>query len=128
MWVQRTAEQTARWRESSKREARSDARLIAGLCLVLFPLLMAGGWFVGLRFGIVLKTTGGGFSRLLWFVLITLPFAWFVFRRTYRDELAKAERRTVCAQCDAGGEHPPGTACACGGTFVPASTVKWVDP
>jgi hypothetical protein len=41
--------------------------------------------------------------------------------------LAKLSRRTICPQCDASGEQPPGSACECGSTFVHASTVRWVD-
>lgn len=129
MWTQRTPEEVAKWHDATQREARSHGRLIAGMVLIIVPLLLAGGWFVSFRAGAAVhqSTTGSFWMRLPIFVVVALPFAWFVYRRESRGELAKLTRQTICPKCEAGGESNDGAACECGGTFVSRSTVRWVD-
>lgn len=129
MWIQRTPEEVAKWNDATQQEARSSGRLIAGIVLVLVPLLIAGGWFVSFRAGPAVQQSASGsfWIRLPIFVIITLPIAWFIYRRESRSELAKLTRQTICPKCEAGGEGNDGAACKCGGTFVSRSTVRWVD-
>ena len=129
MWIQRTPEEIAKWHDASQREARSHGRLIAGMVLVIVPLLLAGGWFVSFRTGAAVQqsTSGSFWVRLPIFVAFTLPFAWFIYRRESRSELAKLTRRTVCPKCDTSRESNDGATCHCGGNFVSQSTMKWVD-
>ncbi len=129
MWTQRTPEEVAKWHEATEREARSHGRLIAGIVWVGVSVLVAGGWFVSFRGGFAThsSTSGSFWLRLPIFAALALPFAWFVYRRESRSELAKLTRRSICTKCEASGESEPGTACQCGGTFVAASTVRWVE-
>jgi len=129
MWTQRTPEEVAKWHDSTQREAQSHGRLIAGMVLVIVPLLLAGGWFVSFRTGAAVHQSASGsfWLRLPMFIVVTLPIAWFIYRRERRSELAKLTRRTICPKCDTSGEGNDGTSCKCGGAFVSQSTMKWID-
>ena len=129
MWIQRTPEEVAKWHNATKREARSHGRLIAGLVLVIVPLLLAGGWLVSFRTAAAIQQSASGsfWMRLPIFTIVTLPIAWFIYRRESRSELARLTRQTMCPKCEAGGETNDGAPCECGGTFVSRSTVRWVD-
>lgn len=129
MWIQRTPEEVAKWHGATQQEARSHGRLIAGIVLVIVPLLLAGGWIVSFRTGAAVQqsTSGSFWVRLSFFFIVTLPIAWFIYRRESRSELTKLTRQTICVKCEAGGESNDGAACECGGTFVSRSTVRWVD-
>jgi hypothetical protein len=129
MWIQRTPEEVAKWHAATHREARSHGRLIAGMMLVVVPPLVAGGWLVSLRTGAAVQqgTSGNFWARLPIFIAVTLPIAWFVYRRESKRELAKLTRRTICPKCEACGEGNDGASCGCGGTFALGSTVRWID-
>lgn len=129
MWVQRTPEEVGRWHAANEREARVQGRIVAGVVIVLVPLVLAGGVFLGLRTGVVLRitTVGSFWQRLPIFAAVSIPIAWIAYRRAMRSELAKLSRRTICPKCESGGEIASGTVCQCGGTIVSASTLKWVD-
>jgi hypothetical protein len=129
MWIQRTPEEVAKWHEATAKEARSHGRLVAGLVWVGVAVFVAGDWFVSFRGGFAThsSTTGSFLVRLPIVAAVALPFAWFVYRRETRSELAKLSRQTICPQCDTSGEQQAGNSCECGGKFVPTSTVRWVD-
>jgi hypothetical protein len=129
MWVDRTPEETKKWHEATAHEARSHGRLIAGCAWFLVTLVFAGGWFFSYRTGVATQQVPSAsfWVRLPVIALISFPFAWFIFRRETRNELAKLKRRTVCPKCDTSGEAEEGTNCSCGGVFVSASSVKWVE-
>jgi len=129
MWVQRTSEEIAKWHEATEREARSHGRIIAGVVWVLVPVLLAGGWFVSFRAGFAVQRNfwGSFWLRLPVFAVLAWPFAWFVFRRESKNELAKIHRRIICPKCDTAAEGEAGVSCHCGGIFVSQSTVKWIE-
>jgi hypothetical protein len=86
-------------------------------------------WFlVSIFGGLAFHGRFGSFwLHLLAFAALGFPFACWVFRRESRRELEKTMRRTICPKCDTSAEAHAGTACQCGGTFVPQSKMKWVD-
>jgi len=130
MWVQRTAEETAKWNEAAIREARNHGRLIAGMVWILVSAGLAGGWMASAQFAVIADTTqvGGSFwSRWPTFGLIMLPFCWWLYRRESKRDLATALNRTICPRCETASEGNHGSACKCGGSFVPQSTVKWEE-
>ena len=129
MWIKRTPEEVAKWHEVTARDARSHGRLIGGMVWVLVSLFGACGWFVSLSAGFAMQRSVAGsfWVRLLVIGVIVFPFAYWVFRRERRSELQKLTRRTICPKCDASSESNDGTACECGGAFVPQSTMKWID-
>src|ERR1043166_4510561 len=116
MWIERTAEEVAKWHEATAREARSHGRLIGGMVWVLVSLLGAGGWFVGVRAGLAVQhTVAGSFVvRLLLLAVLVFPFAYWVFRRECKSELQKATRQTICPKCDISSERNDGSVCECG--------------
>jgi len=131
MWIQRTSEEIAKWHKATEREACSHGRLMAGIIWALFSISAAGGWLVfisGTTGAALQRAVNGGFwLRLPIFALITLPFAYWIFRRERRKERAKILSRTVCPECDITGEGNAGTICKCGGAFVSSNTVKWIE-
>ncbi len=96
---------------------------------VLVSMLLAGGWFVSFRAGVVAQqgTSGSFWLRLPIASAVALPFAWFVFRRESKRELCKLVRRTICPNCDTAAESEAGAKCQCSGTFVSQSTMKWIE-
>src|ERR1041385_3949883 len=129
MWVQRTPEEVAKWHTATEREARSHGRLMGGAVWALVSVLGAGGWVVSFSAGFAAQrsTPGTFWWRLPIVAILALPFAWFVFRRESKKELAQITRRTICSKCDTAGESNAGTSCQCGGVFVSHSTMKWVE-
>jgi hypothetical protein len=131
MWIQRTPEETAKWQQTAESEARSHGRFVGILVWVAFSVLGAGGWYVFLSSGAavaVQKDVAGSFwGRLPIFGLIAAPFSYFVFRYESRKSLRKDVARSICPKCDTAAEGNAGTTCQCGGAFVSASTVKWVE-
>src|SRR5258706_457821 len=83
MWVFRTPEEVTKWQAATLREARSHGRLMGGMVWLLVSMLLAGGWFVSFRTGVVAQqgTSGSFWLRLPIAAAIALPFGWFVFRR-----------------------------------------------
>jgi hypothetical protein len=77
---------------------------------------------------VVHRTMLGSFwLRLLIIGVIMAPFSWFVFRRECRNDLAKIHGRSICPKCDTAADGAADALCPCGGTFVPQSTVKWIE-
>lgn len=131
MWVQRTSEEVARWQKDAESEACSHGRMVGGLVWVGVAILGAGGWFIFMSSGggmAVQRPVSGDFwLRLPLFGLISAPFAYWVFCKEKQKELLKITRRTICPQCDTGAENNAGVTCKCGGAFVAASSVRWVE-
>lgn len=129
MWIQRTPDEIVKWQESTCREARSHGRLMSGLVLFLFPSLLAGGWVISIRAGAAIQQSGSGnfWQRLPIFIAAAIPFAFFVYRREKRRELASLRARTICPTCDIAAQGNEGATCQCGGAFVSLGTVKWVE-
>jgi hypothetical protein len=105
--------------------------MIGGLVWIVVAVLSAGGWFIFLSGGAGIvgqrEVAGSFWSRLPIFGLIAAPFAYFVFRYESGKELARITRLTICPQCDTAGEDNAGVACKCGGAFVLAGTMKWIE-
>jgi hypothetical protein len=131
MWIERTPEEIVKWQKSAEKEARSHGQLIGGGVWVLVSIFAASGWYFFLSggFGVVAQkdVTGNFWLRLPIFVLVSAPFAYWVFRHESRKELAKIERRTICPKCDTASNSNAGSSCKCGGSFVPSKTMKWVE-
>jgi len=131
MWIQRTPEEVAKWQKSAESEACSHGRFIGGIVWLLVAVCLAGGWFFFLSSGTGIvgqrEVTGSFWLRLPIYGLVAAPFAYFVFRYERKKELAKILRRTICPKCDTPAESNIGATCKCGGSFVPSSTMKWVE-
>ena len=130
MWVQRTEQEIAEWNLATAREARTQGLVFAGFSWLGITAILAGGWIAGGRAGVVAQgaVAGGGFwSRFPIFALVGLPVAYWMFRRTRREELKRARLMTICAKCDTAGEENAEAHCECGGKFVLQSTLRWVD-
>lgn len=127
MWVKRTLEEEARWHEITRRDARSHGLGIAGFVWVMISLFAAAG-VLYTRAGFMIQRSlfGSFWVRLPIFAVLAIPFCYWIYRSEMRKELAKANRRTICPNCDIGGNFDPGETCQCGESFVPQSTMKWV--
>jgi hypothetical protein len=130
MWVQRTEDEIKEWNIATAREARTQGLIFAVGTWLGITAILAGGWIAGGRFGVVAESAvaGGGFwSRFPVFAVCGLPVAYWMLRRTRKEELKRAELMTICPKCDTAGEENAGAPCECGGNFVLQSTVRWVD-
>ncbi len=131
MWIQRTPDEIAKWNAAAEREALNHARLLAGIVWLLVCVVFAGGWSFIFASGtpVLVQINSPAISWLEFptVVLITAPFAYWLFRHEKRSELRKIQQRTICPQCDTGGTGNAGASCPCGGSFVSTSTMKWVE-
>jgi hypothetical protein len=131
MWIKRTPEEMVKWQTNAEREAISHGRLIGGIVWVLVSILGATGWFIfsngGSGLAVQREVTGSFLLRLPMFGLLAAPFAYWIFRRESKKELARIICRTVCPQCDTAGSGNAGSTCKCGSSFVRSSTMKWVE-
>jgi len=74
------------------------------------------------------RAVAGSFGlRFSVIALLLAPFMYWIFRCERRKELHKLSQVTICPQCDKAGDGNAGGTCQCGGKFVPASTLKWVE-
>ncbi|PWU09483.1 MAG: hypothetical protein C5B50_27280 [Verrucomicrobia bacterium] len=129
MWVQRTPEEEAQWRANAERGARTHGLVIGLLAWGFGVILLSAGWLVDFKTGLALQRSYGGtfWLRLLIFGVIGSPVIFIVRRVEGRKALRKSLARTICPKCDTAAEGNAGAACQCGGAFVPASTVRWVE-
>lgn len=131
MWTPRSPEEITQWHKNAEREAISHGRMIAGIVWVVVAIVSASGWlfFLSAGTGIAIQrnVTADFWLRVPVFGLIAAPFAYFIFRTEKRKELARIKLRTICPACDTSAENNPGAACKCGGSFVLASTLKWIE-
>jgi hypothetical protein len=71
---------------------------------------------------------GGTFwTRLPIFAVLLSPVVFLAGRVERKKAVRKAELQTICPKCDTGGEGNAGASCQCSGTFLPTSTMKWVE-
>lgn len=106
---------------STARDSASQGRTMAVIVWVAGTLLFGWGWN---SFG-----SSAGLAHALAFTgAIMLPAAYVAYLWERGNELAKQRARTICPKCELAGLANVGADCACGGSYVAASTVKWVDP
>jgi len=129
MWIQRTPEEETRWRISAERDARSHGTMIGVLAWAIAVTCLSFGWVVSFSTGVAVQRSYGGifWMRLLIFGVITSPIIFIARHVERRKALEKDLARTICPKCDIAAESNAGATCQCGGAFVPASTVKWVE-
>lgn len=130
MWVNRTSEETEKWKAAAAREARFHGLLFAGGCWLVITPILAGGWIAGGRMGVVAQDSvaaGSFWTRLPIFALLGLPVAYWLFRHERSKSLASSAQMTICPKCDTAGEGNVDAGCECGGNFVLQSSVRWVD-
>lgn len=126
MWIPRTDEEKLQWVKRTRSQATSFARLIGGSTFVAFT---AAAYF-GISLVPQYQMFAGAVTRPLSFAgaaLIGLLIGAGLFRDVRRSELRKMESTTVCPKCGAMDRSDVGVACRCGGTFVKASEVRWVE-
>jgi len=92
-------------------------------------LVLSAGWVVSFQAGMAVQRSFGGtfWTRLPIFAVLASPIIFIARRVESRKALRRAELRTICPKCDTAADGNAGATCQCGGTFVPSSTVKWVD-
>src|ERR1017187_4033577 len=103
MWIPRTPEETQKWQDSTAREARFQGLIYAGGCWLGIAALLAGGCMAGANAGLIAQdsVSGGSFwSRLPIFALPGIPVAYWLYRRTVRQELARVKYMTICPKCE----------------------------
>lgn len=134
MWIDRTPEEEAAWHKSSQEEASSHGRFAGWLVFLAVTVLASGGWLFSLRAGVIVQTGSDGLLQKLSLVkrvpivaAFVAPFAWWIYRRETRSELRKIMARTICPDCEQAASGNTGMACDCGGVFISASKVRWVD-
>jgi len=129
MWVKRTPEETVKRQQDVIRQARSDGLTIGIIGWVLGALVVSAGWVVSFRAGFAVQTNFGGtfWTRLPVFAVVCTPIVFLARRIETKRAVRNAQLRTVCPQCDTAAEGNAGVPCSCGGTFVPSSTMKWVE-
>jgi hypothetical protein len=129
MWIQRTPEEETQWRASAEKDARSHGLMIGLLGWGGAVVLLSAGWEVSFSAGIAVQRSYGGtfWMRLLIFGIVGSPIIFIARRVESRKALRKDLARTICPKCDTAAEGNTGAICRCGGAFVPASTVKWVE-
>ena len=131
MWVERTQDEVTKWRASKTRAARRYGAIFAGSLWVAVPILAISGWSFFSSGGVVMAVQRDVSGRVWWVmpgaILMIFPITYFCFRQQSRSRLREYERFTICPKCDSAGVNDAGAQCQCGGTFVPSSTVKWVE-
>jgi hypothetical protein len=131
MWVERTPDEVAKWRAAKTRAARRYGAIFAGSIWVAVSILATCGWSFFSSGGGVVAVQRDVSGRVWWVmplaILMIFPFVYFCFRQQSRSRLREYERLTICPKCDSAGDNNAGAQCQCGGTFVPSSTVKWVE-
>ena len=129
VWVHRTPEEEAQWRARAEEGARSLGLMIGLLGWAGAVILASFGWVVSFSTGLAVQRSYGGtfWTRLLVFAMLGSPIIFIARRVESRKALRKDLARTICPKCDTAAEGNAGSACQCGGAFVPASTVRWVE-
>src|ERR1044072_2497548 len=129
MWVKRSPEEISGWRKANEKEARSGGLFIGIFAWAIVVITLSAGWIVSFQSGIALQrnTAGTFWTRLPIIALVASPIIFIASRYESKKALRKAEQRTIRPDCDAAGAENAGTTCQCGGTFVPSSTMKWIE-
>jgi hypothetical protein len=129
MWVSRTPEEIARWNAAVEKQARSDGFQIAAMAWLGSTVVLSAGWVASFRTGVAVE---GGFGGTFWtrvpvFAVATLPIALIAYRYERKKRLRRANEQTICPNCDTASSCNVGSSCSCGGSFVPQSTMKWIE-
>ena len=129
MWVQRTPEEVAKVQKDAERQARSDGLIIGIIGWAVAVLVLSAGWVVSFSTGMAVQSSSGGtfWTRLPIFAVLASPIIFIARRVESRKAVRKSQLRTICPGCDRPDEGNAGARCQCGGTFVPSSTIKWVE-
>jgi uncharacterized membrane protein len=126
MWIQRTPEEVIQWQKAAEKQTRSIGLLIGVMAWIILVVVVSACWHLSFQTGFPGGRAGhvGGFwIRLPIFGIFGVPIIFIVLRYVSM----KAARRTICPKCDISGHDNVGMICKCGGSFVPTSTVKWVE-
>jgi hypothetical protein len=129
MWVERSPEELANWQKRAEKEARSHGIWIGISAWAVSTLVLSAGWVVSFSTGIAIQRGMAGtfLIRLPVFALLLSPIIFIASRVERRKALRKAQLGTICPECDTAAEGNAAAKCACGGAFVPVSTVRWVE-
>jgi len=129
MWVPRTPDEVAKWREATVRESLSNALTVGLIVWVSISALAAGGLVLSNRGTYAVRTGmwSSFWARFPVCAAFVLPILCFGFWRIHESDVAKHERRTVCPKCNSSGESNAGSECGCGSVFVLCSSVRWVE-
>lgn len=129
MWIPRTEREIADWLHKAERGAKSSARRSAVAIWMVAVVLGGAGWCVSLSMGAAIRL-GGGIPMGLRFLLVGLvifPVCYLIYRNQWQSDFSERLRRSVCPSCDRFESDLSGTPCSCGGGYVSASSVKWID-
>ena len=129
MWVKRNREEIDQYVTAMKKEARGHGLSWAAVFFFGGGILSITGWFIGIRSGIILfrENPHRLETRLLAFALFVVPVSLIAYFRVKRKALRKLEKDTICVRCDTVSNGNEGMQCGCGGHFIPAASVKWVE-
>jgi hypothetical protein len=131
MWVERTQDEVTKWRASKTRAARRYGVIFAGSIWVAVSIMVIYGWSLFSSGGVVVAVQRDISARVWWVmpgaILMIFPIIYFCFRQQSKSRLREYDRFTICPKCDSAGDNNAGAPCRCGGTFVPSSTVRWVE-
>jgi hypothetical protein len=117
MWIPRSSGEIASWHAAAVREARTQAWFDAGLVWLGITVVLAAGWLAG----------GGSWLGLPIIAMLGLLVAYWRFVQARSRGFERSLQMTICPKCESAGEGNVGTICACGGTVVLQSSVRWVD-
>ena len=128
MWIRRTLEEESRSLAVAQQEARFKGLMIGLAGWGIAVVLGSAGWVVSFSSGMAVHRSYGGsfWLRLVIFGVITSPIIFFARRVESRRALQDLAR-TICPNCDTPATGNAGSPCPCGGEFVPASSMKWVE-
>jgi hypothetical protein len=129
MWVQRTPEEVANWRSAARKRGRSDGLMIGVMAWIIAVMVLSAGWFVDFKTGVVVEHHYAGtfWTRLPFLALLGSPIIFIAGHFGAKRALRNEEHRTLCPKCEELGKNNAGATCACGGTFILARELKWVE-
>jgi len=129
MWIQRTPDEVSQWQKDTEKQARADGLMMGVMIWAVVVVLLSTGWVLIFQVGMGAQSRWGGRlgTGLPIFALLASPVIFIVRHYAEKKALRKAAGRTICPQCGSGGNGNAGATCKCGGTFVVASTMKWVE-
>jgi uncharacterized membrane protein len=126
MWIQRTPEEVIQCQKATKKQAHSIGLLLGVMAWIIVVVVVSACWHLSFQTGFPGGREGhvGGFwIRLPIFGIFGVPIIFVVLRYVNK----KVARRTICPKCDMSGDDNVGMTCKCGGTFVLANTMQWIE-
>jgi hypothetical protein len=129
MWVQRTPEEVANWQSTASKRGRSDGLTIGAMAWIIVVVILSAGWIVDFKTGVVVeyRYPGTFWTRLPILALVGSPIIFIAARFGAKRALRNEEHRTLCPKCEMMGNDNAGATCECGGAFVLARELKWVE-